>query len=78
MDVGVNRTWTTLWLAHSMITLDRGLGIRRGVFPEHWERMSLRCGSMDDSRFGRRSMGNVFPGYGDEMVVIKEIWGLMG
>ena len=48
MDVGVNRPWTTLWLAHSMITLDRGLGIRRGEFPEHWERMSLRCGSMDD------------------------------
>ena len=23
-------------------------------------------------------MENVFPGYGDEMAVIKEIWGLMG
>ena len=34
--------------------------------------MSLRCGFMDDGRFGWRFMGNVFPRYGDEMAVTGE------
>ena len=41
-------------------------------FPEGWKCMLLRCGSTDDGRFGRRFMGNVFPGYGDEVVAMKE------